>query len=66
MAHNMIHWPLFLQQSSLLLLLVTSEMTNKRNFSYAMDTEQESCSETSKGKKIEAEGELIEVTGKNK
>ena len=36
-----------------------SEKTNKRDFSYAMDTEEEDTARTPKKKKIEKEGQLV-------
>ena len=44
------------------LLVSHSEMTNKRTFSDAMETEQEDNSQTSKKQKTKDEGELVEVT----
>ena len=37
------------------------EMTNKRDFSDAMETEQEGSLETTKKQKTETKGELVEV-----
>ena len=39
-----------------------SERTNKRDFSDAMETKKEDTTQTSKNKKVEEEGQMVQVT----